>query len=468
METKMTNTSPLNKAIDHFQSNYDQYFKKFKEFLKIPSISADSAYNGDIQKAATWLADYLKQMGMQSVQIFETVKHPIVYGEYLKAGANKPTILMYGHYDVQPPDPMDEWKSGPFEPVIEGENLVARGSSDMKGQILAGLYAIDSILDADALDVNLKFIYEGEEEIGSPSIVDFIKEHKDLLKSDFCLNLDAGMLAADKPTIVYGLRGLAYFEIYVQGPDHDLHSGLFGGIVYNPAQALAELIAGMKDKKGKILLPGFYDAVIPISDAERRELARLNLDEKFYMEQSGTSQLFGETGYTPVEQIGARPTLDVNGFRAGYIGEGPKTVIPSTAMTKISTRLVPNQTPKMVYDQLVQYMQEHAPSQVKWEVKQLSSDPASVADRDYYATQCFVNALKEVWGVDPVYKREGGSIPIVSHMKELLGIESVLSGYCLPGDLIHSPNEHIHLPTWKNGILATIHFLYNLGNNDAC
>jgi len=462
----MSNNTQLNKAIETFQTNYQNYFNKFIDFLKIPSISADSHYNGDIQKAAEWLSNYLKSMGMDAVQIFQTRKHPIVYGEYLKAGSEKPTVLIYGHYDVQPPDPMDEWKSGPFEPVINGENLVARGSSDMKGQILASLYAIESLLSVGALNVNLKFIYEGEEEIGSPSIVNFLKDHTDLLKSDFVLNLDAGMAGENEPTIVYGLRGLAYFEVYVQGPDHDLHSGLFGGVVYNPAQALAELIAGMKDKNGKVLLPGFYDSVVPLTEDERKELARLNIGDDFYKMQTGVDKLYGEAGYTAVEQVGARPTLDVNGFKSGYLGEGPKTVIPSTAMAKISMRLVPDQTPQMVNDQLNAYMKEHAPEQIKWKVAQLSSDPASIADPQYFATQAFAKALKEVWGVDPIYKREGGSIPIVSHMKHFLRTESVLSGFCLPGDLIHSPNEHLHLPTWKKGIVATIRFLYNLGEVD--
>ena len=463
----MTNKPEIEKAINHFHTNYDSYLKKLEEFIKIPSISADSKYNQDIQKAAEWLADYLKEMGIEKVAIYPTKKHPIVYGEYLKAGKEKPTILVYGHYDVQPPDPMNEWKTGPFEPVIKDNLLIGRGSSDMKGQILAGLYAIESIMATDVLNVNLKFIYEGEEEIGSPSIVDFIKEYKDLLKSDFAFNLDAGMLGENIPDIVYGLRGLAYFEVTVQGPDHDLHSGLFGGIVYNPAQALAELITGMKDKEGHITLPGFYDAVIPIEESERKELARLNLNDEFYKSQTGVDELFGEAGFTSVERVGARPTLDVNGMVSGYIGEGPKTVIPSIAKAKISMRLVPNQTPAMVNDQLNQYMQENAPSQVKWEVKQLSSDPASIADRDYFATQSFAKALKEVWGVDPVYKREGGSVPIVSHMKSILGIESVLSGFGLPGDLIHSPNEHLHIPTWKKGVTAVIHFLYNLGQKNA-
>lgn len=462
----MKNNPQVQNAIEHFRENYGSYFERFEEFIRIRSVSADSAYNPDINKAAHWLSDYLTDMGMENVTIFQTRKHPIVYAEYLKAGKDKPTILVYGHYDVQPPDPLNEWKSEPFEPTIDGDFLVGRGTSDMKGQIVAGLYAIDSILKTGTLDVNLKFIYEGEEEIGSPSIVDFIKSHTDLLASDFALNLDAGMIGKDDPTIVYGLRGLAYFEIFVQGPDHDLHSGLFGGVVYNPAQALSELIAGMKDKNGRITLPGFYDAVVPMDEQERQELARLGLDDGFFKEQTGVQELYGEVNYTPVEQVGARPTLDVNGMSSGYTGEGPKTVIPSTAMAKISTRLVPNQTPAMVKEQLMQYMQENAPSQIKWEVKQLSSDPASVADRNNFATRCFVDALKEVWGTEPVYKREGGSIPIVSHMKEILGIESVLSGFCLPGDLIHSPNEHLHIPTWKKGVEATIHFLANMGSCD--
>ena len=402
MEIRMTNNTQLNDALESFQSNYQQYFDKFIDFLKIPSISADTQYSGDIKKAADWLSNYLKSMGMNNVQIYQTNRYPIVFGEYMKAGPNKPTVLIYGHYDVQPPDPMNEWKSGPFEPVMAGDYLVARGSSDMKGQILASLYAIESLLSVNALNINLKFIYEGEEEIGSPSIVDFLRDHVELLKSDFVLNLDAGMTGENEPTIVYGLRGLAYFEIFVQGPDHDLHSGLFGGVVYNPAQALAELITGMKDKHGKILLPGFYDSVIPLTKEEREELARLNITDEFYKEQTGVDKLYGEEGYTAIEQIGARPTLDVNGFKSGYIGEGPKTVIPSTATAKISMRLVPNQTPQEVNVQLVQYMQEHAPEQIKWKVVQLSSDPASIADPKYFTAKAFSKALKGIWGNDKI------------------------------------------------------------------
>jgi acetylornithine deacetylase/succinyl-diaminopimelate desuccinylase-like protein len=456
--------SKINSSITYAHENYSNFIKDLTSFLRIKTVSADSMNSLEMEAGAQWLVDYLKSIGADEAKILKTQKHPIVYGNFSKGGIDKPTILVYGHYDVQPADPMDLWKSDPFEPVIKDNLLFARGSSDMKGQMMIVLSAIKSIVSTSSLPVNLKFIFEGEEEIGSPSILTFLTEYKELFKSDFVLNLDAGMISKDKPTIVYGLRGLAYFELYVTGPAQDLHSGLFGGVVYNPIQAICEMIAGMKDSDGVIQLPGFYDDVIPLSSDEKVALNNLGMGEKFYQDQTGVSLLYGEKNFSSTERIGARPTLDVNGIISGYVGEGPKTVIPSKAMAKLSMRLVPDQTPEKVRLQLIHYLEREAPEQVKWEVKMLASDPASLTDMNFFATRCFARSIKEIWGISPFYERGGGSIPIVSHMQKILGIESILSGFSLPEDNIHSPNERLDLDVFKKGIDTAIHFLCTIGD----
>lgn len=448
-------------ALQYFQSNKEGFLKELTEFLKIPSISTLAENIPDIQNAATSLCNKLISIGIENVQQFPTKRHPILYGDYLHAGKTQPTALIYGHYDVQPVDPIDLWHHDPFDPSIEGENLFARGASDMKGQIWAVISAIESILRQKDFPINLKFLIEGEEEIGSPNLHDFIDSHKDLLSSDFALNADAGMIAADVPTIVYGLRGLAYFEIKVFGPSHDLHSGVFGGVVQNPAQALAHLISGMVDENGRICLPGFYDNVLPLSETERNELARLNMDDQYYLNQTGAPAVWGEKGYSSVERVGARPTLDVNGLYSGFIGEGAKTIIPAWAMAKISTRLVPNQSPEEVHQQLLAYMEKNAPSTIRWEVSKLSGGNASISDITTPESLALAKAMEEVWGVKPTYKREGGSVPVVADMQKTLKIDSVLTGFGLPDDNIHSPNEKLHLPTWFKGIETLIHFFYN-------
>jgi acetylornithine deacetylase/succinyl-diaminopimelate desuccinylase-like protein len=451
-------------SVSYFIDHKEQYLQQLNQYIHIPSVSADTKFKADIVKTADWLVAYLKTIGMDRSMAIETKQSPIVYGEHLRAGNGKPTVLIYGHYDVQPADPVDLWQSDPFNPVVRDGQLFARGASDNKGQLFAALAAIDSIMHTNDFPVNLKFLIEGEEEIGSPSIIDFLNSHKDLLKSDFALNLDAGMIAVDLPTIVYGLRGLAYFEIYLKGPGHDLHSGVFGGTVYNPAQALAEILAGMKNSEGKILLPSYYNDVVPLQEEERTELARLKMDDAFFKHQTETTELWGETGYSAAERVGGRPTLEINGILSGYVGEGPKTVIPSIAMAKISMRIVPDQTPEKVYAQLSQFMKENVPNGISWEVKPLTSDYPCVISRDFYATQCFAEALETVFSKKPVYKREGGSIPIVSFMKKYLGIESVLSGFSLPDDRIHSPNERLNLNLWEKGVKTIIHFFDNLPN----
>ena len=455
----MTN---LEKALTYAHENKEKFLNELKEVLRIPSVSTDSEHKDDMLRTAEWLTEQLRDLGMENIEIFPTAKHPVVYADWLHA-KDAPTVLVYGHYDVQPADPLDLWETPPFEPTQRGDSLHARGSSDMKGQVVATLKAVESIVENGEFPCNIKFMLEGEEEIGSPNLLGFMKTHTDLLAADFCLNPDAGMLGKELPSITYALRGLAYFEIHVTGPDHDLHSGSFGGAVRNPANTLMSLVAGMKDANGHITLPGFYDKVRAIDEEERAELAKLPINAEFLLEQTGSSALWGEKGYTPVEKLGARPTLDVNGMLAGFTGEGAKTVIPSKAMAKVSMRLVPDQTPDEVYEQLKQYMEENTPEGVRWEIKVEHGGNPSISERDGMGVKAMSNAMSTVWGKAPIFKREGGSIPVVGDMQKVLGIESVLTGFGLPDDRIHSPNEKQDLPTWYRGIDALIHFFYNLG-----
>jgi acetylornithine deacetylase/succinyl-diaminopimelate desuccinylase-like protein len=449
------------KAIQYVHANKAAFLGAFREILGIPSVSTDPAHVDDIRRAAEWMADRLRELGMQKVQVYPTARHPVVYGEWLGA-PGAPTVLMYGHYDVQPADPLDLWKTGPFEPTERGEDIFARGASDMKGQVVAAFKAVEALVKTGGLPVNLKWLLEGEEEIGSPSLEAFLSEHREMLACDFALNPDSGMSGKDWPTITYGLRGLAYFELRVYGPAHDLHSGLYGGIIHNPATALAEIIAGMHDAEGRVTLPGFYDAVRPISAEERAEMARLPTDEAHYLEQTGSPALLGEAGYTSNERIGARPTLDVNGLLSGFTGPGSKTVIPAWAMAKISTRLVPDQNPEAIHGMLLRYLEEHAPKDIRWEVINMHGGAPSISDRESPAVQAMAKALETVWGTRPYYRREGGSIPVVGQMQKILGIDSVISGFGLPDDNVHAPNEKQHLPTWYRGIEALVHFLLNL------
>ncbi len=448
-------------ALDYAHQHQADFLDSLKELVAIPSISTNSEAAADIQRAAEWVAARLKQLGIDKVAVMSTAGHPLVYGEWLGA-PGKPTVLIYGHYDVQPVDPLELWESGPFEPVVRGDNLYARGTSDMKGQDVAVFSALEAITSAGPLPVNVKFLIEGEEEIGSPSLDEFIPQHKDLLKSDVALNPDAGMMGKDYPTITYGLRGLAAFELRVQGPASDLHSGLYGGVVHNPAAALAELIAGMHDSKGRVTLPGFYDDIPLLDPEERAEFARLPMDVEHFMEMTGVPMLWGEEGYTPLERVGARPTLEINGMLSGFTGQGIKTVLPAHAMAKITCRLVPNQDPEKIYESLQKYLEEKAPKTIRWELLKMQGGPASISDRHSAAVRAMVDALETVWGSKPMFRREGGSIPVVAQMQSILGIESVLTGFGLPDDNLHAPNEKQHLPTWYKGIDALIHFFFNL------
>ena len=442
--------------------NKDYFLNGLDELIRIPSISTNPENAVDVKKAAQFLADKLKSLGVEHVKVHSTKLHPIITGEYLHAGSNQPTILIYGHYDVQPVDPIELWDRSPFQPATVGEYHFARGASDMKGQLWSTISAVESIIKTGEFPVNIKFVFEGEEEIGSLHFLNFVEENKELLRSTVCLNPDAGMVNANTPTIVYGLRGLAYFELKVFGPAHDLHSGSFGGVIHNPAQVMAEFIAGLHDDQNRITLPDFYKSVRPLSTEERSELARLNLGDEVYLQQTSVPALWGEKGYTSLERTGARPTLEINGLLSGFTGEGSKTIIPAWAMAKISTRLVPDQDPEEVHQQFIAYLEKHMPKTVKYELKMLSGGKPSISDTKSAESLAFAKALQSVWGTAPIYKREGGSISVVADLQESLGIDSILSGFGLPDDNIHAPNERLHLPTWYKGIDSLIHFFFNV------
>lgn len=455
-----------NRALQFAHDHKDRFLKELIEFGKIPSISTDPEGKENMQLAAVWVADQLKAVGVDKVEIIPTDGHPVVYGEMLQAGEKAPTLLIYGHYDVQPVDPLELWNNKPFDPTILGENIYARGISDMKGQVMASIKAVEAVKNTGALPVNIKFLIEGEEEIGSPHLADFMDKHKDLLSSDLSLNPDTGMVGMGKPTITYALRGLTYFELRVYGPDHDLHSGSFGGVVHNPAQAICELIAGMHDVNGKVTLPGFYDQVRSITDEERSQLERLGMDEKFYLEQTGAPALWGETGYQPVERVGARPTLEINGLLSGFTGTGAKTVLPAWSMAKISTRLVPDQDPEDIHKSLIQYLEKNAPPTISWELKPFAKSRASISDRESQGVKAMSNAMEAVWGTQPSFRREGGSVPVVTQFQDILGLGAVNAGFSLPDDNMHSPNEKLYLPNYYKGIDTYIHFLYNLAMSE--
>ncbi len=458
-------TDPRTAAIQYAHDHQPDFLNELKEFASIPSISTEPANKDDVQRAAQWLVVRLKTLGMENVQLFPTARHPIVYGEYLKAGAIFPVALIYGHYDVQPAEPLELWHSQPFNPQVRGENLYARGTTDMKGQLLAALDAIKSIVHTSHMPINFKFVFEGEEEIGSPNLTVFIPDHKELLACDFAVNPDTGMIGLDLPTITYGLRGLAYFELRVYGPDHDLHSGQYGGEVHNPAQALCELIAGMHDDQNRVSLPGFYDRVRSLSAEERVALSQLpGVDEATVLQHTGAPAIYGESGYSPIERVSARPTLEVNGLLSGYTGSGSKTVLPAWAMAKISMRLVPDQDPKEVEQQLHAYLTEHAPQTIRWEVIDLQGGPASISDRNSPAVKAMVKAYDSVWGKPTVFRREGGSVPVVAQFQKHLKVETVNTGFSLPDDNMHGPNEKLHLPTWYKGIDTLINFFFNMAD----
>src|SRR5208282_515040 len=446
----------LAQAIDFTQTNRSRYLSELKDFIAIPSISTLPERKGDVQRAAEWLARELTSIGLDA-EIIATNGHPVVYGERLSS-PGKLTVLIYGHYDVQPVDPIDEWHSPPFEATIRGDDIFGRGASDMKGNAHAVLKALEASINSGNLAINVKTFFEGEEEIGSPNLEMFMTEHKKRLICDYVLNTDSGILKSDLPSLAYGLRGLVCFEILVRGPKNDLHSGTFGGSIQNPAQALCELISGMHDLNGRVTLPGFYDKVRTLSNEERAELASIPHSDKDWQELTGVSQLWGERGFSTIERIGARPTLEINGLVSGFTGEGVKTVLPAKAMAKISMRIIPDQDDQTVHRQLNEYMQKNTPPTVSFEIRKLTSEEAVILNRNTPAMRAASAALDATFGVRPVFDLKGESIEVPSLTKKILGKESVLMGFGLPDDRIHAPNEKMHLPNYYRGIEAYIRF----------
>ena len=446
-------------AMKYLDDHHERFKNELIELLRIPSISIEPAHKADVDRAAEWVANKLRSMGIDNVELLPTAGHSAVYGEWMKGGNSTPTVLIYGHYDVQFAEPLEDWTSRPFEPEIRNDNLYARGASDMKGQVLAAVNAVEAILRAEDLPLNIKFLIEGEEEIGSKHLNEFLVEHRQKLSCDVSLNTDAGgMPDADTPSICYSLRGGAGFLLDIYGPAHDIHSGEFGGVVQNPIHVLSKLIASLHDEAGQVTLPGFYDKVRRVAEQEHAELARLPFNEEFLLKHSGAPALWGEPEFIPAERIGARPTFDVLQFTAGQ----PKSAIPAKATARLSFRLVPDQDPLDVDQQLRRYLEAHLPPTVTWNLETLVGAPAVIADRNSRFVLAMKTALQTAFGKEPILQRSGGGIGAVLMMKNVLGVDSVLTGFSLFDDNIHGPNEKLHLPIWKKGMKALVHFFHNL------
>jgi len=450
-------------TLEYVRTNHDRFLAELFEFLHIPSVSTQPEHRPDIERAAAWLRDKLLAAGFPRAEVMSTLGHPVVYAEWLAAGPETPTILVYGHYDVQPPDPLELWDTPPFEPTIVGDDIFARGASDDKGQLYVYVKAVEAFKEtketAGAPPVNVKCIFEGEEESGSASLEPFIRDHADLLAADVAVISDTHILGKATPSIVYALRGLAYVEVEVTGPDHDLHSGIYGGAVQNPINALCAMITKLQDESGRISIPGFYDQVRELDPEERVELAKVPFEREAWLCEAGVKTDWGESAYTIVERTTARPTLDVNGVWGGYIQPGAKTVLPSKAFAKISMRLVPDQEPDEIVQLLRNYLAEIAPPAVDVEVRDLHGGEAAIVRRDSLAMVAACRAYAEAFGKEPIFVRGGGSIPVVATFQEALGVETILMGFGLPDDRLHSPNEKFHLPNFYKGIETVIHFM---------
>src|SRR5260221_2192652 len=449
-------------ALKYLEENHARIQNELIELLRIPSISHDPAHKVDMGKAAHWLANKLRAMGVNNVEILPTAGHSVVYGEWLSGGTSAPTVLIYGHYDVQSPEPLEDWKSQPFEPDIRNNNLYARGSSDMKGQTLAAVNAVEAIIKAEDLPLNIKFLIEGEEEIGSKHLNEFLVAHREKLKCDFSLNADAGgMPDAETPTICYSLSGGASFILNIFGPSQDLHSGEYVGVIQNPIHVLSRLIADLHDEHGHVTLPGFYDKVRKIDAEEHAELAKLPFDKAFLLKHSGAPALWGEPEFIPAERIGARPTVEVVMFTAGQ----PKSAIPAKASARFACRLVPDQDANEIHQQFRQYLETHAPPTVKWELELVGGGPGIITDRQAPEVLAMKTALQTAFGKEPIFQRVGGGIGAVLMFKQTLGIDSVLTGFSLYDDNFHGPNEKLHLPAWQKGMAALVYFFHNLAES---
>lgn len=449
-------------VLAYIESHRDQYLKELSELLSIPSVSTSKEHIPDIRRCADWVAGHMRSIGLQRVEVFPTPGHPVVYGEWLGA-PGRPTVLIYGHYDVQPPEPLELWTSPPFQATVRSGDLFARGASDDKGQFFIHLKGIEAFIqNGGALPVNVKMILEGEEEIGSDNLPTFLKEKKDLLASDLVLISDTSMFARGVPSICYSLRGLAYMQVDLVGPNRDLHSGSFGGSVHNPIQALAEIIASLHDANGKVTIPGFYRDVRRLSKKERAAFKKLPWNDRTYAKDLGVKQLYGEKGFTSLERLWARPTLECNGIWGGFTGDGAKTVLPSKASAKISMRLVADQSSRKIAALFEKHIKKIAPKTVTVAVRNLHGGEPAITPIDSPGVKTAVAALEKGFGKKPLYQREGGSIPIVVQFKELLGLDTVLLGFGLPDENAHAPDEFLNLDNFYNGIKTSAHFLNEL------
>jgi acetylornithine deacetylase/succinyl-diaminopimelate desuccinylase-like protein len=449
---------------EYIESKREDHLNELKEFLRIPSVSTKSEHKPDIEKAAQWVADKLRAAGFENVEVEPTKVHPLVYGESLHV-PGKPTVLFYGHYDVQPAEPLDLWTSPAFEPTVRNGNLYGRGTADDKGQVHIHLKALEALQkNAGKLPINVKAIIEGEEEVGSVSLWDFVQQNKERLRADALVVSDTSMLAKGVPSITYALRGLNYFEVEITGPAQDLHSGVFGGAVPNPITILAEMIAKLHDKNFRVTVPGFYDDVATVSRAERKALDSLPWKEKDFRRTVGAPALCGEKGYTILEQLWIRPTLEVNGVWGGYLGEGAKTVIPSKAYAKISTRLVPNQDPARIAKLVERHVRKLLPKTVKCKFDLLSTGKPWVAAYTHPIFQKAIHALDAGFGKKAVFIREGGSIPFVTQMHDTFNIPCVLIGFGMPDENAHAPDEHIALENYFAGIKSIALFYESLAS----
>jgi acetylornithine deacetylase/succinyl-diaminopimelate desuccinylase-like protein len=453
----------MHPIIDFINTNRDRYLDELKEYLAIPSISALPQHAADVRRCADWTAEHLRGVGLQNVRLAETAGYPVVYGDWLGA-EGAPTVLFYGHYDVQPVDPLELWTTPPFEATVRDGEIYARGSADDKGQIFMHFKAIEAHLRQNGrLPVNIKVVLEGEEEVGSKNLDDFIRANRDALAADVVVISDSPMFDRGVPSICYGLRGLAYFQIDVRGTASDLHSGSFGGAVANPAMVLAQILAQAKDKGGRIKIPGFYDHVRALGDEERAEFARLPFNEKKYRKDLGAPRLFGETGYSTLERVWARPTFEVNGLLAGFTGEGAKTVIPAVSMAKVSMRLVPDQDPDTIAALFEAWLKKVAPKTVDVTLTRMHGGKPWMTGFDNPFVQAAARAIEKGFGQRPVFNREGGSIPVVSTFQEVLGLPTVLFGVGLPDENAHAPNEKLDVSNFHNGIIASAHLYEEVG-----
>ena len=453
----------MNNVIDFINVNRERYLDELKAFLAIPSISALPEHSGDVRRCAEWCVEEMRRIGLQNVRLIDTPGNPVVYGDWLGA-AGAPTILFYGHYDVQPVDPLNLWHSPPFEATIRDGEIYARGSADDKGQVFMHLKAVEAHLKQNhRLPVNIKFMLEGEEEVGSEHLDDFVRSHKSELSADVVVISDSPMFARGVPSICYGLRGLVYFQIDLRGSSTDLHSGSFGGAVANPAFVLAQMIAQMKDRGGHVKIPHFYDDVKPLQEEERNAWASLPFNEKSYRKDFGIPKVFGETGFTTLERTWARPTLEINGLLSGFTGEGAKTVLPAVAMAKISMRLVPDQDPNKIAGLFEAYVKKIAPKTVSVKITRMQGGKPWMTSFDNNYVQAAGRAIEKGFGRSPIFTREGGSIPVVSTFQEELGLPSVLFGVGLPDENAHAPNEKLDVTNFHNGIIASAYLYEEIG-----